>query len=182
LDGRTPTIAELPELPGLTGRSTVERKGGRMVPQWRTIVSGSSILFAAALSTPQTLLSQEQGAEAGGVYESQMSPGEVKLEITPVWEGDALSFRIAANTHSVDLGALRLDELLRLMASDTTWEPAEAGSLGGHHAQTTVRFRLPSRPESFVLEIRDLPDVPLRRLVWPQTPETQDQPETVPGA
>jgi len=74
----------------------------------------------------------------------------------------------------VDLGSLRLDELMTLVVGDTTWEPDDAGGLDGHHSRTTVRFTLPSRPESFVLEIRDVPDVPVRRLVWSEPSGSPD--------
>lgn len=142
--------------------------------QWKNLVSRSAVLLAAAISVPHSLVAQETDAEAGEAYASQTSAGEVTLSVTPVWEGDVLSFQISANTHSVDLGSLRFDELMTLVVGDTTWEPEDAGGLGGHHARTTVRFTLPSRPGSFVLEIRDVPDVPLRRLVWPEASGSPD--------
>jgi len=144
------------------------------VPQWKSSVSGPALLLVAVLSVPHSLVAQETGAEAGDEYANQTSPGEVSLSVTPVWEGDVLSFQVSANTHSVDLGTLRLDELMTLVVGDTTWEPKDAGGLGGHHARTTVRFTLPSRPESFVLEIRDVPDVPVRRLLWPEPSGSPD--------
>jgi hypothetical protein len=144
------------------------------VLKWRRIVSGSAALLAAVLFVPNVLFSQERGVDSADTYASQTSPGEVRLDITPVWEGGDLSFQVSANTHSVDLSGLRLDEGMRLMVRDTEWEPTDAGVLAGHHARTTVRFRLPSRPESFVLEIRDVPDVPVRRLVWPEASDNPD--------
>lgn len=100
-------------------------------------------------------------------YSSQISRGTVTLEVRPVWKDGALEVHIAANTHSVDLSTLELKDLARLIVGETTVSPTAAGALSGHHAETRLLFPIEARPGSFAIEIRDVPDVPLRVMKWP---------------
>lgn len=99
-------------------------------------------------------------------YERQESPGVVTLEVQPTWDGESLVFDIAANTHTADLSEIRLARQLTLSVDGRSLEPDSAGELQGHHGQTRITFRLPERPDSFALVIRDVPDVPHRQLTW----------------
>lgn len=101
-------------------------------------------------------------------YSSQTSRGTVTLEVRPAWKDGGLEVHISANTHSVDLSTLDLKDLARLVVGDTALSPESAGALSGHHAETKLLFPLEERPESFAIEIRDVPDVPLRVLKWPE--------------
>lgn len=141
--------------------------GGKMLR-----VLGAGMLVALH---PGTVVAQEGGPGEGGddgAYEARVSPGEVTLEVRPAWEGGTLAFAIAANTHSVDLSAIDLSEAARLVVGGDTLAPESAGSLRGHHARASVRFRMPSRPGEFTLELRGVPDAPVRRLAWSSARET----------
>ncbi len=100
------------------------------------------------------------------VYAKQTSEGEVTLELEPRWQDSMLVVHVTANTHSVNLSDIDLGELTRLIIAETRVAPDEAGPLSGHHATGRLVFRLVARPQSFAIEIRDVPDVPLRRLTW----------------
>lgn len=136
-----------------------------------TLTYGLAALTAFVLqpANPAALSAGFTGQDAP--YESRTSPGEVTLEVRPEWEAGVLSFAIAANTHSVDLSKTDLSHAVRLVIGDRSLRPDSAGRLRGHHARTDVRFLLTSVPERFVLEIRGVPDVPVRRLEW-QRPRT----------
>jgi hypothetical protein len=100
-------------------------------------------------------------------YAKQRSEGEVTLEIWPQWQGSQLIVEVKANTHSVDLSKVDLETQVRLIVGDSEYTPTQTGSLTGHHAGATLVFQLVDRPSSFTIEIRDVPDVPLRVLTWP---------------
>jgi len=100
-------------------------------------------------------------------YEAQVSPGEVSIQATPAWVDTALVIEVSANTHSVDLSAVDLRRQARLRVGAVVIEPAVSGALRGHHAKARLLFRMPLRPAvPFTLELRDVPDVPLRTLTW----------------
>ena len=102
-------------------------------------------------------------------YVTQVSEGEVTLELSPEWQDSVLVVELRANTHSVDLDGMNLGEQVRLIVGDVEVTPSQAGSFSGHHGQTTVAFRLDEQPSAFRIEIRDVPDVPLRVLTWPKS-------------
>ncbi len=119
---------------------------------------------AAPLLRVGGVASSAQDAE----YPPQLSEGEVTLVLSPRWEDSALVVTVRANTHSVELGSLDLGALTRLVVGDEEIAPAQAGSLSGHHARATLIFRLKARPDHFAIRIRDVPDVPVRTLTWPE--------------
>jgi hypothetical protein len=125
-------------------------------------IVGATLLASAV--TPAAYASEGPQDTA---YVKQASEGEVTLELSPRWQDSVLVVEIRANTHSVDLSSVDLGEQTRLIVDGTEVNPVEAGSLSGHHAQATVVFRLEKRPSSFTIEVRDIPDVPLRVLTWP---------------
>lgn len=122
-----------------------------------------TILVAAAAA----LMGFDALAAQQAEYEAQVSKGEVELEARPEWSEGRMMFDLSANTHTVDLGALDLTKAIRLVVGQQEYAPVQTGSLGGHHARTTVVFEVPQRPARFDLVVRDVPDVPLRRLTWP---------------
>lgn len=105
--------------------------------------------------------------EGDTTYASQSSPGQVALDVQPRWEAGAFIVDLRANTHSVDLSGVDLAASMRVVIGDTAIAPVEAGSLNGHHARASVTFDLPVRPIVFAIEIRNVPDVEVRRLEWP---------------
>lgn len=101
-------------------------------------------------------------------WNTQKSAGEVTLDVTPEWTLKGMTLKLSANTHSVELGEVNLREAVRLYVGDVAYTPAQAGSLGGHHGQASVLFAMSEVPTAFRVEIRDVPDVPLRVLKWPK--------------
>jgi len=100
-------------------------------------------------------------------YPKQTSPGRITLDVWPQWRDTVLIVQVRATTHSVDLASMNLSEQVRLALAGTEIAPLSAGRLSGHHAVTDVVFRLDTRPSSFAITIRDVPDVPVRTLTWP---------------
>jgi hypothetical protein len=93
----------------------------------------------------------------------------VDIKPTALTIGQPVSFDIAMNTHSVDLG----DDLIKIssMRDDsgkeykpTAWEGAEAG---GHHRSGTLRFgALTGKPRFVELVIKGMAKVPERIFRW----------------
>ena len=137
-------------------------------------------LLAGALVLAVTTPSSAAGAPMPGpgdgaaasqrqdtTYVKQTSEGEVTLEVWPKWQDGALVVEVRANTHSVDLSGVKLEDQIRLTVDHTEIIPTQAGSLGGHHAVATLVFPLEKRPDFFTIRIQNVPDVPLRILTWP---------------
>lgn len=132
---------------------------------WLPIVVGVvSAAAALAAATPPVA-----GQEAA--YPIRESRGQVTIEARPAWTGRVLRVDLAANTHSVNLAALDLSGLIRLSVEGRELAPDSVGRLAGHHARTTAWFSPPSRPDRFALVIREIPDIPLRTLSWPDAGE-----------
>ncbi|MFV1988529.1 MAG: hypothetical protein ACC682_14725 [Gemmatimonadota bacterium] len=139
------------------------------------IVTASTIAVPVSGQTPEStprspshlVAPQESG------YASRTSEGEVTFDVQPRWEDGALFVDVEANTHSVPLESLDLAAQVRLVIGTDSFAPDEAGELSGHHGNATLEFRLESRPEEFTIEIRDVPDVPIRTLTWPVAETTQ---------
>jgi hypothetical protein len=113
-----------------------------------------------------------KGFRQDTTYATQTSRGEVTLELQPAWRNGVLEVAVSANTHSADLSLLDFKTLARLIVNDESIAPDEAGELSGHHGTTKLVFRLDQKPASFSIEIRDVPDVPLRVLKWPTAADT----------
>lgn len=151
--------------------------------QWRVRTAPlSTVLLGLALGSAASTPGMAQRADGllaarpqDTAYTRQISRGEVTLELLPRWEDSVLVVAVTANTHSVDLSRLRLGEQSRLIIGDAEVIPAETGSLAGHHAKTTLIFRLEERPDRFTIEIRDVPDVPVRKLTWPEGDAVRSQ-------
>lgn len=126
-------------------------------------------LLSGGLGTARAQSSGAPGGQGGG-YPPQVSKGRVTLEVAPRWEDSVLVVGVSANTHSVALAELKLGELVRVVIDETEIAPVRAGTLSGHHSSADVVFRLASRPDTFSVTVRDVPDVPLRVLSWPPGP------------
>lgn len=127
-----------------------------------------SVLFGLALAAGHAA-GQAPTARPGGryAYPAQMSEGQVTIEVRPVWWDSVLIVQLAARTQSVMLGANDLSRQVRLVVGDRRIAPVAAGRLHDFVAGADVVFRLDRRPERFQVEIRNIPDVPLRVLTWP---------------
>jgi len=133
------------------------------------IVVTATIAVPASAETPthtQRPLS-DLVASQDSTYPAQTSEGEVTFEVQPRWEDGALFVEVTGDTHSIPLESLDLTAQVRLIIGADSFAPDEAGELSGHHGSTTIEFRMESRPAEFSIEIRDVPDVPLRTLTWP---------------
>ncbi len=132
-----------------------------------SVISVKAIVAATLLASVVTPAAYASEGPQDTAYVKQTSEGEVTLELSPQWQDSVLVVEIRANTHVVDLSSVNLGEQIRLIVDGTEVSPVDAGSLSGHHAQATVVFRLEKRPSNFTIEVRDIPDVPLRVLTWP---------------
>lgn len=140
------------------------------------------LALAATPWTPASAQDDGRGSGQEAVYPAQTSEGEVTLEVQPRWEDGVLLVQISANTHSVSLSELDLAEQVRLLVGEERIAPVRAGALSGHHGQATLEFRLETRPDRFSLEIRDVPDVPVRLLTWPvESPPSPTAPAPAAG-
>ncbi len=129
--------------------------------------SAALAVALAALGAGGVTAQASSTGETAADYAAQTSAGRVSLEVLPRWESGRLVFTLQANTHSVDLSGVDLRAAMRLRLGDRVLEPVQAGSMQGHHARAEVAFALDAPPQAFRLEIRGVPDVPVRTLAWP---------------
>lgn len=101
------------------------------------------------------------------VYQPQESAGEVRLTLAPRWSDGKLIVLLAANTPSVDLSQVNLQQAVRLLVNGEVVAPTSADSLKGHHGRARIVFPLPKGPEQFTIEVRGVPDVDVRVIQWP---------------
>lgn len=128
-----------------------------------------TVLVAALALWPGAVAVSAQETEATTTYEARTSQGQVSLEAQPEWRDGRMVVSLAANTHSVDLSAIDLTESVRLLVGGMEYSPVEAGSFSGHHAKARLAFAVATRPDTFKLRIRNVPDVPERVLEWPES-------------
>ncbi len=138
----------------------------------RSLVSAAALILvtqAGITPTPARLRAASAAAATrqDTVYAKQTSKGEVTLDLEPRWQDSVLVVEVTADTHSVDLTGIDLGESTRLIVADSSITPVEAGSLSGHHGSAELWFRIAERPDRFAIEIREVPDVPVRLLKWP---------------
>lgn len=97
--------------------------------------------------------------------------GGVKVAVTPLNEpGDAATFLVSLDTHSVDLDVYEFNAIVRLRdgrggeVAPTAVKDAEGG---GHHRSATVRFAWPEpKPKSLEVVVKGVADVPERVFRW----------------
>lgn len=107
-------------------------------------------------------------------FARQLSPGAVRLELTPEWQDSGLVVVIQAETRSGELGVINLREQVRLVVDHQVYSPEAASALRGRRAVAWMLFRLPQKPQQFAISIWNVPDTDLRILRWPPvalTPE-----------
>jgi hypothetical protein len=134
-------------------------------------------LLAACSGTPAAGAQPPAGAPAGtGDLTRTDEQGAVVVEITPadlVAQGETLDFKVAMNTHSVELG-MDLTALATLTTDSGRTAPAPSwdGSRGGHHVSGTLSF--PARVDgkalldgatTITLTLKDV-DAPERTFTW----------------
>jgi hypothetical protein len=132
-----------------------------------TIAPTPAVAPQAAPAVPADNLTQS--AEAGAVT----------VEITPLNLADlsaaTLDFKVAMNTHSVDLGVdLAKLAVLRVSDNEIAAKAWQAPAGGGHHVQGTLSFArvgaagksLLNGATSFAVVIRNLAGVPERTFTW----------------
>jgi hypothetical protein len=154
----------------LEGSTTMNIRPPRVWPSRRWIARAvAGLLLAASLAAcgaqaspaagPSPLTNVSQANEAGGVT----------IEATLLTQTPTITFKVALDTHSVELdgydlrqlATLRVDQGPALQAS--TWDaPA-----GGHHREGTLTFPA-ATPDARAIElvIRDVGGVPERVLQW----------------
>ena len=125
-------------------------------------------------STVSLIVATAAPAAAGAQtsdYPQQVSAGAVTLTLEPEWQDTALVVVVRAEVRPGGGGDLRgislLDQVM-LMCERQTHQPYAASPMSGRKALAWVAFRLPRKPVSFALSIRDVPDVPLRIIRWPE--------------
>jgi hypothetical protein len=130
-------------------------------------------LLAVVTIWPAVVTAQTQGAD----YPKMVSPGAVTLEFEPDWQDTALVIVVRAKAKEGDLGrmGINLQDQVMLVCERQTHAPfSSGGALAGRQGLAWIAFRLPRKPTTFALSIRDVPDVPMRIVRWPEvalTPE-----------
>lgn len=101
-------------------------------------------------------------------YETKYSESTVIVDLTPKEIRNGLfHIDIGVNTHTVDLEEYNLQELITLEYSGRTIKPKSSPSLKGHHNYGELVFDIgDDNIESFIIKVRDLPDIRERIFEW----------------
>ncbi len=110
-------------------------------------------------------------AEARAEAKQSVQGGGVTVTVTPLHEaGDAPTFLVTLDTHSVNLDVYEFTEIVRLRDGrggelpPTAVEDAEGG---GHHRSATLRFTWPEpKPKSLEVVVKGVAGVPERVFRW----------------
>ena len=97
--------------------------------------------------------------------------GGVTVDVTFLKEGgDAATFQVALNTHSVNLDDYSFEEIVRLrdgQGGELVPTAVEGAEGGGHHRRATLRFAWPEpKPESLELVVKGVAGVTERVFRW----------------
>lgn len=119
-------------------------------------------------SSPVTASGSTQVSDGGAVQV------QVTFDPQSAGKGDAVSFLISMNTHSVELGAFDLATLSQIIVDQgaplkgVVWTPKAATN--GHHVEGTLTAPDPNglarSATSIVLKIKGLPGPDVRRFEW----------------
>jgi hypothetical protein len=134
---------------------------GRMV-SGMLIMGALAVLGSGRLFAAQASPAQKQSVQGGGVTVAVTLLGE---------RSDAPAFQVVLDTHSVNLDAYRLEEIVRLrngQGSEVAPAAVEGAKGSGHHREATVRFTWPQpRPNAVELVVKGVAGVPERVFQWP---------------
>ena len=125
------------------------------------LILGVVLAGSASLDRVEAQVGAKQSVRGGGVT----------VAVTPLNEpGDAATFLVSLDTHSVDLDVYEFNAIVRLRdgrggeVAPTAVKDAEGG---GHHRSATVRFAWPEpKPKSLEVVVKGVADVPERVFRW----------------
>ncbi len=110
-------------------------------------------------------------AQAPAAAKQSVPGGGVTVDVTFLKErGEAPTFQVVLDTHSVNLDGYRFEEIVRLRdgrGSEVAPAVVEGAKGSGHHREATVRFTWPDpKPNSLELVVKGVAGVPERVFRW----------------
>lgn len=111
-------------------------------------------------------------AEAPAGTKQSVPGGGVTVAVTMLAErGDAPTFQVVLDTHSVNLDGYRFEEIVRLRdgrGGELAPAAVEGAEGSGHHREATVRFAWPGpKPKTLELVVKGVAGVQERMFRWP---------------
>ena len=99
---------------------------------------------------------------------TKTNEGIVTVELTPTkYDNGLFIIEYSLNTHSVDMSIINLQSQTSLEFGGNQYTPVNNPALTGHHNSGELQFKIPSKPESFTITMRSIPDVEERVFSWP---------------
>lgn len=123
------------------------------------VVAVSVLVGSGWLDTVEAQPGAKQAVSGGGVTVT------VTLLSKP---GDAPTFQVSLDTHSVNLDTYRFEEIVRLRdgrGGELMPTAVEGAEGGGHHRKATIRFAWPG-PKSLEVVVKGVAGVPERVFRW----------------
>lgn len=125
------------------------------------LILGVVLAGSASLDRVEAQVGAKQSVRGGGIT----------VAVTPLNEpGDAPTFLVSLDTHSVNLDVYKFNAIVRLRdgrggeLAPTAVKDAEGG---GHHRSATVRFAWPEpKPERLEIVVKGVADMPERVFRW----------------
>lgn len=143
---------------------TSPRRSRVLVLATVVVVAIGAIIIATRTSEPVAPVGQ-------GSDTVSSDGGGVTVAATWLRDQPASTFRIALDTHTVDLDGINLDELAVLRVNGTEYQPTSwQAPAGGHHREGTLTFAEADVPDGATVElvVRDVAGVAERTLKWMQ--------------
>jgi hypothetical protein len=125
------------------------------------------IVAALGLAGP----GRSSAAEAPASAKQSVPGGGVTVDVTFLKErGEAPTFQVVLDTHSVNLDGYRFEEIVRLRDGQGGELPpaaVEEAKGSGHHREVTVRFAWPEpKPKTLELVVKGVAGVSERAFRW----------------
>lgn len=129
------------------------------------------IILAVSCSTVDE---KERAAQAPAVKDEvhgmktlgTTATGDVEISLQPTRDPDGkLRVALSANTHSIDLSAIDLQESVTLVHNGRRLPPISAPALSGHHARGDILFE-EGIDAPFTILIRNVPAIDERVYSW----------------
>jgi hypothetical protein len=128
---------------------------------WGALIMVLILAGSASLDRIEAQVGAKQSVRGGGVT----------VAVTPLNEpGDAATFLVSLDTHSVDLDVYEFNAIVRLRdgrGGDLAPTAVKDAQGGGHHRSATLKFAWPEpKPKSLEVVVKGVAGVPERVFRW----------------
>ncbi len=112
-------------------------------------------------------LMQTRAVTFNSISTGSLGSGDTLLVLTPATiDKERLVLKFEVNTHSVRLSGFDLKQITTLEYKGKKLTPVKASRMGGHHSSGTIEFKTGEELGSFIIRIKEIPNVKERVFEW----------------